>query len=185
MDGSVGTTDGRRDRWLVWPALIFLLLVLFFAAMMGDPYLFEFLVIWFIAAVLALGAAGHAASSMQPRRTVSFFILPVASALMLLAPVTRSVVEVGERLHFWVAKPGYLKEIADIPKGAGPRLALFDRGDDFTGFHVIIYDEADQLLLPEEQRSDAWKNRVYGGDPKCIAGGYSVGDHFYIGEIGC
>jgi hypothetical protein len=104
---------------------------------------------------------------------------------MLFAPVTHSVVTLGERLHFWVAKPGYLKEIADIPKDAGPRLAVFDWGDDFTGFYVVIYDEADQLLLPEGQRSDAWRKRLYGANAKCTASGYPVGDHFYIAEVAC
>jgi len=179
-----------RDRWLSWPALIFLFLALSFAGMAGDPYHFErflffFLIIWFTVAILALAAAGHAASSMQPRRAVSFVIVPAASALMLLAPVTHSVVLVGERLHFWVAKPGYLKEIADIPKGDGPRLALFDWGDDITSFRVVIYDEADELLLPEERRSGGWKKRLYGSYEKCAVGGYPVGDHFYIAEIGC
>jgi len=37
----------RRDRWLPWPGLIFLFLVLSFAGMAGDPYHFERLLFFF------------------------------------------------------------------------------------------------------------------------------------------
>jgi hypothetical protein len=72
-----------------------------------------------------------------------------------------------ERIRFAVNKHTYEAEIARLPQTGEPRFHKFDWGA--TGgaaapnlFFTLVFDESDEIALPPEQRSPAWRGRVGG-----------------------
>jgi hypothetical protein len=159
----------------------------FFAFTFGPEFV---VLLWFLAAVAAAGFAMLAAVRRQWRWVAAAIPLPLSLALL---PINSGALwwftmSAGEELHFRVARAGYLRDIERIPTNRGPRLAVFVLSEDgFMGIsneHLAVYDESDEIMLPDQERSDAWKARAketyldYG-----IGQWRPMGDHFYIVRI--
>jgi len=94
----------------------------------------------------------------------------------------------GEYIHFRLMRASYLAEIARLPAEREPRTAVFLISQDgwagISNYHLVVYDESDEVALPDAQRSPAWKARIAGTWLE-IGTGYMrpLGDHFYIVRI--
>jgi hypothetical protein len=94
----------------------------------------------------------------------------------------------GEYIHFRLMRATYLAEIAAMPAATEPRLRVFLLSQDgwfsITNYHLVVYDESDEVALPEAQRSPAWQARV--SDTPLESGVPYVapqGEHFYIVRV--
>ncbi len=167
------------------------MLVLFWAfcadVSLGGLFL---LLAWGAAAVVALGIAVWSAYRRQWRRTVATAMLPLSLVVSLLNFDTlwRFSMATGEAIHFRLARQGYLAEIAALPAGQRPRLAVFVLSEDgwlgISNLHLVVYDESDEVALPAERQSPAWKARA-AQTLLTLGIGYlrPLGDHFYIVRI--
>jgi hypothetical protein len=101
-------------------------------------------------------------------------------------------------IRFALGRPSYLAQIAELPKSDEPRFKLFDWGS--TGgvgvgsiTFTLIYDENDEIGLPSEQRSAAWRGRMEKTCPDAKIcsivglGAYNpevqikkIGEHFFL-----
>ena len=72
----------------------------------------------------------------------------------------------ADRIRFELTKSSYVKQTAQRSREGGePLLAKFDWGEIGGAgaanlFYTLVFDESDELALPEEQRSEQWKQRV-------------------------
>src|SRR5262249_27340717 len=70
-----------------------------------------------------------------------------------------------DRIRFEFNWTYYQDQVARLPHTGEPRFKMFDWGS--TGgvavvniFHILIYDESDEIGLPPEQRSVEWNRRA-------------------------
>ncbi len=94
----------------------------------------------------------------------------------------------SEYVRFRLERATYLAEIAALPSATGPRLAVFQMSQDgwvtHTNYHLVVYDESDEVALPDARRSPAWQARIR--DTKLESGTTYVaaqGEHFYIVRV--
>ena len=97
------------------------------------------------------------------RRVVSVLAAPVA-AYALLAAANGAGVN-PQRVRFELGKRYYTDEIAKLEKTDEPRFKTFDwgrrRGAGVASInYTLVYDESDEILLPQEQRSKAGQERA-------------------------
>jgi hypothetical protein len=188
----------RRTTHYLWIAAapIFALLgpaafILFwtFAAnnSLGD---FGLLFLWVVLSIVALGIAIWSGIVRRWGRAVAASMLPLSLALAILnlTAFWSFVMGAGEYIHFRLERESYLAEIAALPSDKGPRTVVFVLSEDgwagINNNHLVVYDETDEVALPEQQRSASWKEKV--ADTALSYGvGYlrPLGDHFYIVRI--
>ena len=188
----------RRYLWIVW-ALAFAITVpvaIIGVAACGtfgaDVLLGDVLVALFggAAALVALIVAVVMALKRRWRRVIGAAMIPSSLALALLyyGELDGAGTTAGEYIHFRLMRATYLAEIAAMPAATGPRLAVFPLSQDglfnITNYHLVVYDESDEVALPEAQRSPAWQARV--SDTPLESGvGYVApqGEHFCIVRV--
>ncbi|SRR5260221_9327715 len=184
--------EAVRNSLLIWPlalaisgpiALVLLWSCPFDVVSLGAPLL---LLIWGWAAIAAVIVAIYAARHRAWRRAASAVILPlvVIIALANLGTLWMFAIEYGELMHFKLMRANYEAQVRRLPTDKGPRLALFDWGGFVVG-HGVVYDESDEIALPANEQSAAWKARIAETELACGVWGAPVGDHFYIVRIGC
>ena len=187
----------RRYLWIVGAIGLLLagpLSLVLFCTFAAGSFLGFFLVPlgWVMAAVAGLGIAIWAAIARQWGRAIAASALPLSLLLALLNPYKLWFFSMaaGEEIHFRLLRASYRAEIARLPTDEGPRTAVFVLSEDgwagITNFHLVVYDESDEIGLPDDQHSSSWKARFARGWPQIAAGaGYvkSVGDHFYIVRV--
>ena len=107
------------------------------------------------------------------RRVVSVAVAPLAAHLLFTAAAAAGVN--SQRIRFELGRATCLDQIAKLEPSGEPRLVLFDWGQ--TGglgttswIETLVYDEADEISLPPQQRSTAWRERagqLCPGTPMC------------------
>jgi hypothetical protein len=184
-------------RVVRWPAIVALALPATLIVLRAPPLASGFLyfivmlallVVASLAAVSALPFAVEAAWFGRWRRAASFAVLPVLALSAALLPWSflRLLDEVGDTLHFQLARPYYQSVVAALPETGAPKLAVFDWGGVMIASHGVVYDESDEVALPPERQSRAWQARASRTTLSCE--GYFVaplGAHFYLGEFSC
>jgi hypothetical protein len=183
-----------EDHFLYWPAIVAfgspIVLILTWVA--SDTGRFEAQVaaylLWCGAAIVVFVAILIWLRRRQWRRAVSAVVLPasVLAAMFNLHFVGRASIWVGDRLELLATLPTYSREIANLPHKQGPRIATFLWRDLNLGFGLafgyefLVYDESDEIALPAEQRSAAWRENA-GSDLKCrLTGVEHVFGHYYF-----
>jgi len=184
----------KRFRWIpvavvlasVGPASLILAWA-FFAFTFGPEFV---VLLWFLGAVAAAGFAMLAAARRWWRWVAAAIPLPLSLAILPLnsGALWWFTMSAGEELHFHVARAGYLREIEKLPTDKGPRLAVFVLSEDgwlgISNEHLAVYDESDEVTLPDRRRSEAWKLRVKGTYLEYGVGQWrAMGDHLYIVRI--
>jgi hypothetical protein len=97
----------------------------------------------------------------------------------------------GDVVHFVVRRPAYLHEVRAIPPDGEQRLLIFNRGGMSWASRGYVYDEADEVLLPETLRSATWKARADQTELTCgyfaqrFPGDFSYTRHWYIASFNC
>jgi hypothetical protein len=188
VDAKPAASSEESDGLAIWPLALAIgfpaLLILiwtgpFDLAFVGAPII---LWVWTLAALVALSSA----PSGEWRRAISMSVLPLASLVAILNASTfwYFAIDAGERTHFQLMRSSYLGQIAKLPADGEPRFAIWNWGGFVVG-HAAVYDESDEIVLPMEKRSLAWKKRVASTELSCGVWGAPVGDHFYIVRTGC
>ena len=143
-----------------------------------------------VASLVAVIVAVVMAFRRRWRGAIGAALVPLSFALTLLyaGELEAAGMTAGEYLRFRLDRATYRAEIAALPAAAGPRLAVFEMSSDgwatITNYHLVVYDESDEIALPDSRRSPAWQVRIR--DTKLESGTPYVaaqGEHFYIVRV--
>lgn len=146
------------------------------------------LALWAVSALIALLKAARSVLARQWRRAVSLGLFPLVFFVVCLnfMRVRDFVIDTGQYIHFRAKRADFLAEVAKLPTNEGPRLMIISWGGFLGSYRAVVYDESDEVALPEGQRSAEWKARTAGTELSCdIVRARAVGDHFYIAATEC
>jgi hypothetical protein len=188
-------SPSRAPYWLVAIGLgVPLALIVFAASPLGTDFFYvvvgipALLFVWVMAGVGALAASVRSAMRKDWRQCAIASLLPIVLLVVALDPIgfVRSCNHIGEVAHFIIAKPYYDRQIAALPAGQGPHLAVFDWGGMAWASFGVVYDETDQVSLPRARQSADWLARASHSELSCE--GYGVQplwDHYYLVSFPC
>jgi len=165
--------------------LVLLWSISFYAAFM---FAFPFLGLWALLAFIAFVGAMISAVRRRWLRALSLTLFPlsVLVAYLNFMSMWGFAIETGEYIHFRAKRAAYLAEIAKLPKDKGPRLLIIHWGGFLGSYRDVVYDESDEIALPEKERSATWKKRAEGTELACeVVRARPVGNHIYITDIAC
>jgi len=192
---SIVEAPARLSRWLVAIGLgVPLGLVVLAASPLGTNFFYvvigipALLFAWAMAGVGALIVSVRSAMRKHWRQCAIASLLPIALIVVALDPVrfVRACNYIGDVAHFIAAKPFYDRQVAALPTGERPRLAVFDWGGMVWASFGVVYDESDQLSLPRDRRSADWLERASHTELSCE--GYDaqpLWDHYYLVSFAC
>lgn len=164
---AVASHDRFSFSYFLWVALIFLL----FASgpdldRIFNLYLLLVPLLWLPALVVAIYliiALIRNVLLKRWRRVVSVLVAPVAAYILFV--VASAVGVNSEWIRFEIGKHYYIDEIARLAKTDEPRFKMFDWGQ--TGgagvpnfVYTLVYDESDEISLPQAERSKAWQDKA-------------------------
>jgi hypothetical protein len=93
------------------------------------------------------------------KRVASVVVAPFVAVVLLLAIRDLALIE---RARLETGMRAYVAEIEQLPRSDGLRFKTFDWGS--TGgaavvniFYTLVYDESDEILLPPDRRTNAWR----------------------------
>ncbi len=151
------------------------------------------LMIWALNSVWAAMLVVQCARSRQWHQALPMLIFPALLLASVLVPRAFLYVlnDMGDELHFIAMRSMYLEEISAIPLTGQPRLVEFDLGGMIWAHSAIVYDESDELALPTDRRSRAWKDRESTLDcepdvhPLLFLRITGLAKHFYLASFPC
>lgn len=97
----------------------------------------------------------------------------------------------GDVVFFIERRPSCLAEVRAIPQDGSPRLLVFNRGGMVWASRGYVYDESDEVILPQSQQSASWKERADNTELTCgyfaepLPGHLSYSRHWYIASFAC
>jgi hypothetical protein len=197
MLDTKGLSAPRNDfpRALVLLAVgVPLLLVLLAASPLGADFLYVMagipllLLVWAAAALWALVLSIRFAMRKRWAFSCTSAVLPIAVSIAILNMFSfvRYCNYLGDVLHFIVARPYYEHVIAELPRNAGPRLAVFNWGGMVWASHGLVYDESDEVALPPGKQSAAWLANPGLGELSCKGFGVQpLWSHYYLASFPC
>ena len=102
------------------------------------------------------------ATSMKDRRyltAVSALVLPVICAVVAMnfAITLRTCATASIYVQFYLGYPFFARTVSQLPRGNGPRLAVFTMDGFISMSNGVAFDESDELSLPVGQQTSAWK----------------------------
>lgn len=169
--------DKFSVSWFAWLSLIFLLFAsgadldrIFNLRRLLIPLIFipalAVLIGWTMALI-------RNAALRKWRRVISVLVAPVAAGVFFAVAGAAGVN--SERIRLEIGRRYYLDEIAKLASTDDIRLKLFDWGQTggagvTTLINTLVYDESDEILLPAQERSAAWRDRaskLCPGTPMC------------------
>ena len=145
----------------------------------------------FLGLLVAASAAFHALRAARKgawRRCLSALVLPLFVVVVWLDPRPVSYIwnGSGDWIRFQMEKPGYWSKINKLKADDGPRLAVFIWGGwGGIGESLMVYDESDEIILDESERSAAWKKRIQHTDLTCRFAAFPMEGHFYKAYLAC
>jgi hypothetical protein len=183
---------------MYWPTALSVLWPLAFVAALSLPSFGLALVgvglvllFWGLSASVVLVIAVAFAAKRDWLRLSAMLPLPLTTVLVIVTACFNLTFVIGlvslarDDLQLLFTLPTYSREIANLPRGEGPRIATF-LWRDLNGFGLalgyefLVYDESDEVALPEEKRSAAWKKNA-GSDLECkLTGVYHAFGHYYF-----
>ena len=189
----------KPDRFLRWPLIVVLAVTALWVVILGFFPVFLFMLVVFsgLPAIFLFGAgvaatlvAIAAARRKSWRRAVSAAVLPLAmiAAALDFTGFNQLCAEVGDRAHFYLKRSEYLAEVGATRKPGEPVLRVWNWGGMFWSTKGVVYDESDEIALPPDQQSVAWKNRASSRRGELACGGYGfepLGAHFYLAYFPC
>ncbi len=192
-----GPTAGkfRIPYWLVAIGLgVPIALIVLAASPLGADFIFVMLGIpalllaWLLAGICAAILSVGAAMRRAWRQCLVLLVLPLVMLFFGMDPnrLARACNHLGNLLHFALAKPSYDRQIASMPADRKPLLLNWDWGGMVWCSTGIVYDETDQVSLPEGRQSVDWLERASHTELSCE--GYAVQplwDHYYLASFPC
>jgi hypothetical protein len=173
------------DRWTLFaivgivafpPILVGACAVRFALSMLSAPVL---LGLWFVIASLGFAYVVRCAlAGWWARGSIAATLIVVVA--FNFARINRASIDLGDALHFRMMRSHYLAQAMSSPGPPGQRVMYFPWGSMWIFGGGVVYDESDEMLLPPEQRSPAWKERTAGTEIDLVTGWTPLGDHFYL-----
>lgn len=154
----------------------------------------------FLFVVLGVAALIIAAVDLVKRRwarAAALVLVPLMLALpVVYDPILEYEFSILDLTRFNLTKEKYTQVIDKLsPAERASRIVIFDWGQmgmvpSTTHEFWLVYDESGEIALPEEQRSQAWKDKAtregsYFSDDRCVAKGYRLSGHYYFAELVC
>jgi hypothetical protein len=195
-----GDVFGHRpdDRFL-WKYLVFaicgaaVLVILIYV----DPSLvLAFYAFVLIALVLFVGLLiGIVALFTQKfRRAAALLLAPLIIAVPFLFPVHPPEYRVFDLVRFYLNKTRYDTVIEQLPPAERSTKVIFFKWAvtgilDVASYYWLVYDESGEIAVPDEERSQAWKDRVDPEyrlvDPHCLTSTQHMSGHYYLVVMHC
>jgi hypothetical protein len=164
---------------------------------------FAFIVTLLFFALIALGMAVVALAGIVAlakgrfKRASSLLFAPLIIASPFLFPILSYQEFAFDWLRFLVTKEKYTQVIDHMsPAERASRIVSFGWGE--TGFagiatthYSLVYDESGEIAVPEQERSQAWKDkaekeRLYSSDEQCLpAVVHRLSGHYYSVVMYC
>jgi len=128
------------------------------------------------------------------KRAAALLLAPLIVALPFAFPILPFEYRGVEVLRLYLNKRHYDAAIEKLPAAErASKVVFFDWGA--TGSmleptdYSLVYDESGEIALPDAERSQAWKDRVYPqthwvGD-HCVTSAYRLAGHFYSMAARC
>ena len=131
------------------------------------------------------------------RRAAALLLAPlIIASPMLFLSIVRCQYVAFDWMRFQITKGKYLEEIDKLsPAERASQIVIFDWGrEGMAGTAIseywLVYDESGEIALPDEDRSQAWKDRakqekLFLTDERCTFETYHVSGHFYSAANTC
>ena len=126
----------------------------------------------------------------------ALLLAPFMIAAPFLFPILRYEEFFFDLIRFHFTKGAYVEIVDKLsPAERASRILFFDWGHaGYVGSsgsdYWLVYDESGEIALPEEERSQSWKDRAnkekrYFSDEKCLAEAHRLGGHYYSAAMRC
>jgi hypothetical protein len=160
----------------------------------GSLVLAVVLFILIVLAMLVMAALSLVRGRLM--RAAALLIAPVIVALPYFSSM-RECEEIGlDLMRFHFTREKYTEAIEKLsPAERASRVVIFPWGAEGlvvggTNEYWLVYDESGEIALPENERSQAWKERAkkekgYFSDEKCLAEARRLSGHFYSAAMRC
>lgn len=99
---------------------------------------------------------------------------------LIVGPITSLV----DRVRLGKVVAEYESQIKPLNSADGPRFAMFGRDSFMMNPIYIVYDESDQLLLPQQMWRASWRGWKT-EFASCKYSANKTGQHFYIVRFSC
>jgi hypothetical protein len=153
------------------------------------------LVGYLVAGLTSIGVGIAQASKGRWGEALQSAVVPAAVAMFVAFPGTyKAILNAADYIHFAIFSGRYERAVDAAPRTDGPRLLWFfwaDASAPLAGETLVflVFDESDELALPNAQRSAAWKARALSGFMKAtgFVGGPTMPEdphrlfgHYYV-----
>jgi hypothetical protein len=106
-----------------------------------------------------------AVTSLKARRylkTLSALVLPIICTIAAVnyGSTIRTCVTAANYLQLYVGYPFFAHAVSQLPRNAGPRLAVFTMDGFISMSNGVAFDESDEVGRPAGQQTDEWKLRA-------------------------
>ena len=196
---DMSVTGRRPDDRFLWgyPLFAFCSAIILATFMYLDGSLV--LVLYLLALVglvMIVGSlAGIAALfARQFRRAAALLLAPFIIAAPFLFPIEPPKYRAFDFLRFYFTRGQYDAVIEKLSPADRVSKVVFFEWDatgflDVASYYWLVYDESGQIALPDEERSQPWKDKVYPEhrlvDPHCLTSTQHMSGHYYIVVMHC
>jgi hypothetical protein len=118
------------------------------------------LTLWVTVALWSLALGGRFALHRiwTSSGKTAILAIVVTLAAFHLQGFIRGCDPLGDVLHFIAASPDDEHVITRLPRDGHPQLVVFNWGGYVWGSHGQVYDESDEVALPSDRQSAAWRS---------------------------
>jgi hypothetical protein len=162
----------------------------------GSSLILAFLLFIPIALVMIVLALVGVFSLVRGRfkRAAALLLAPFILFSPFIFPIGPLEYMTLDSMRFYLNKGKYAEVIDKLPPvERASKVVFFYWG--VTGFlsattdYWLVYDESGEIALPDEERSQAWKDRVYPEqhlvDDHCVTSAYRLSGHYYSFAMSC
>jgi hypothetical protein len=193
-------TNVKGGDVIYWAIVLTFLWPLAFIAILSGPFglvvigIWPVLLLWGLSAALAVVFVIDFTTKRDWLRASAMLPLPLTVVLAIVTAYFNTdfaiyvINRARDDLQLLVTLPTYSREISNLPRHEGPRLATF-LWRDLNGFGLafgyefLVYDESDEIALPAEKRSADWKKHA-GRDLECKSTEvhHAFGHYYFVGH---
>jgi len=196
-DASIA--ERRTDDRFLWGYLLFALcceIILVTLTYVDSSLVLALYLFVLVVLVMIVGSLmGMVALFRQKfRRAAALLLAPVIVASPFLFPIIRLEYEALDLIRFYLNKSQYDAVIEKLsPTERASKVVFFKWGVtgilDAASYYWLVYDESGEIALPDEARSQGWKDRVYPEhrlvDEHCLTSAHRLSGHYYTVAMHC
>ena len=149
----------------------------------GIPIFFFFWIALIAWSAHHLGRSQRWSKRSDTRTVVSAAVI---MAVITFFPVLHACNYLGGALRFAMTRSIYDREVAFLPAEDKPHLAVFNWGGMIWSSRGVVYDESDEIVLPQGQQSAAWLDIARKSELGCGHWNENrLWDHYYLVSFPC